>query len=193
MPRATPSGLPRSICFLLLLGAAISASGCASSGPAPTRMPPAMRTLAVDRNGTIQTNGADVERAPFSVSADELFRVTTLAFSDIGVNPTVLDAQQKRVGNPGFIITRKLGTVPLSKYLECGTNMSGVKADNDRITMVVDANIEADGTKASVLRILVSATAKSMMGSSTDAVECATTGKLERSLRNAIELRLAKR
>ena len=64
MPAAMPGILPRSICFALLLGATISAGGCASP--------------------------------------------------------------------------------------------SGVKADNDRITMVVDANIEADGTQDSALRILVS-------------------------------------
>lgn len=153
-----------------------------------------MRTLAVDQSGaTIQTNNATVDRTNFKASPDELFRVTLLAFSDVGVDPTIIDAQHKRIGNPGFIRTRTLGAVALSRYLECGTNMSGVKADNDRITLAVEANIEEDGTRDSAMRILVSATAKSMMGSSTAAVDCASTGKLEQALRNAVALRLAKR
>ncbi len=77
-------------------------------------------------------------------------------------------------------------------HLECGSNMSGVKADNDRITLSVDATVEPDGAAASALQIRVAATAKSMMGSATEAVECASTGRLEQTLRAAIGLRLAK-
>lgn len=188
------SVLPPQLRLSLVVGAAVAAIGCAGTGPPPARAPGPMRILAVDQNGaTIQTSTAGVERTNYSASPDELFRVTLLAFADIGVEPTVIDAQQKRIGNPGFIRTRTLGSVPLSRYLECGTNMSGVKADNDRITLVVESIIEADGTKDSAMRILVNASAKSMMGSSTAAVECASTGRLEQLLRNAVGLRLAKR
>jgi hypothetical protein len=151
-----------------------------------------MRTLIVTDAGRIQSTTDVSDRFGIKAPVDKAFDALTGAFRDVGVEPTQINGALHQVGNPGFQRTGKLGNTPLSAYFECGSDMTGLRANRDRITIALSATVLAVAGGTSEVRTQLTASSRNMMGSSTDAIACGSTGKLEQALRVATELRTVK-
>ena len=73
-------------------------------------------------------------------------------------------------------------TPPLSRYLECGSGLTGPFADRYRIEMLVRTTIVPAGTGGVRVESYVEASARNPEGSSNTGVACATTQRLEREI-----------
>jgi hypothetical protein len=152
---------------------------------------PAMRTLAVTDQGAIQTTGSQSDRTTYDASAERVFSALVAALPEVGVEASLVDATQRSAGNPRFQRSRTLGKLPLSMYFNCGSGMTGPKADSDRLTITLMSSVDVVRAGTAQLRTSLTATAQSMSGASTGVVDCGSTGKLETALRDAVGRRLA--
>jgi len=151
-----------------------------------------MRTLTVTDIGSIQTMTDASDRFVIKAPVDKTFDALTVALRDVGIEPTAVNGAAHTVGNPGFIKTGKLGHTPMTSFFECGSDMTGPRASKDRMTIALNATVLSAAGGISEVRTQLTASSRNMMGASSDAVPCGSTGRLENAIKVATELRLVR-
>jgi hypothetical protein len=138
--------------FVLFSVAALC--GCAAS--TSTTSGRATETVRVAGSGigmaTAPNTGAIVATVPFA--SEQVWRTMPAVFESLGIPLTTLDPKKHLIGNEGFKLRQQLGTVRLSKYIECGTTQIGPNADSYEvyITIVTDVQPgESGGAKISTV------------------------------------------
>jgi hypothetical protein len=174
----------RRLLFLLVLG-------CASSGQSTTPKP---RTILTTPEGVLL--GSPVEQGPsdsVAASPETVMRALLGAYEGLGLTVTLIDPAKRRLGNPGFTIRRALQGVPLHEYLSCGETVTGLRADDDRITMSVISTVRPTPAGGTALETLLEATATDVAaGNSGDQLHCSSSGKLETRIHTVAKQRLGR-
>lgn len=130
----------------------------------------------------------DTIGTPVTVDAPpgETFAAAALVFQNLGIKADVRDSAGGLIGNIKLVRSRRLDRTPLSVFLDCGSTMTGLRADNYRITMPVLVMLDPLGADRSTMRIAVVASAQDPTGSSNQPVLCGSTGALETRMHKAI-------
>jgi len=164
------------------------ATACASSGssPDPGIAPPTERVVAADTHGAYRTTVPPNTKAHLPVSPSRVFDALKSVYEELGVPPAINDPATGRFGNTDFWKTRKLGTEPISHYLNCGESIMGPAADNYRIYFSVISQVHPDGKGETDLETSFTAQARNMEGTTSDRVACGTTGRLEELIRQRL-------
>lgn len=110
------------------------------------------------------------------------------AYSELGIEEKLSGPTTRRVGNSYFSKTSRLAGVPLSRYIDCGSTMTGPAADNYPVTMSVVSLVTPDGTGSKVETLFSARTGGS--SSSSGAISCRTRGTLELQLNRILVRRL---
>jgi hypothetical protein len=163
---------------MLLLSLALA--GCASSsGGAPETH---RRELDTAEGSRVLIEGITRPGAilTVAVSADEAFAALPAAYAELGLGGAVADPEERVYVRESFIVRRRLGGVPLSRYLDCGTRMGLANADAYAVRLAVVTRVEPQGPGAT-LRTEIQATAQDS-GRSDPPVRCGTTSELERRI-----------
>src|SRR5205085_11598541 len=100
-----------------------------------------------------------------------------------------VDPASHRIGNIKFVFPRRVMNNNVSTYLNCGSTMTGLLADQGRVTASLLTEIAPDSKGGTSVTTTLQATAKRVDGTNTDAVDCGSTGELEERLRKIITLR----
>jgi hypothetical protein len=178
-----------------VLGAAVGLlTACASGGSATGASSPdgsSMRTLTTTDAGSIQTVTDVSERFAISAPVEKVFAALTPALRDVGIEPTTIDPAAHQVGNPGFQKTGKLGSASMTDYFDCGGDMTGLRASRDRMTISIMLTVTPAAAGSSDVRAQIRATSRNMMGTSSDAIQCGSSGRLEGAIKAATERHLA--
>lgn len=182
----------RSLSFIAISAVAVVAA-CASSGASADPGPPSDRILAVDKSGIYRTTDAPAASFVSPVDANRTLRALADVYTALGIELTLIDPPNGRIGNPRFAKRRELNGQAISTYLNCGRNMTGDRADNDRVTWSVVSTAKADGAGGTRVVTAVTADAQPMDGTSGDHTACGTTGRLEELIRKDVLLRVAAR
>jgi hypothetical protein len=106
------------------------------------------------------------------------------AYKKLGIPLTSTDAASRTVSNTSFNVRRRLADQPLSRYLDCGTNLSGVIANSYRVELSVSSSLTPATGGETMLETRVSASAVSPQGASSAPVRCVSTGRLETDIAN---------
>ncbi len=171
---------------LLVLAAALAAAGCASSiPPAPT-----FRTLVIDDQGAVKTTTLPAAKHRFAAPLNTVWNALGLAYDAIGVELTLVDPPNHRAGSVSFIRNGHMNGQPVSHFANCGNGMTGPIADTRRVYFSAITTATAVDATHTQLVTDVHAFAVDVSGSSTDRVECGSTGALEQLLYRALEQRL---
>ena len=123
----------------------------------------------------VSTSRALVDRV--TVSADSAWRVLPAVYADLGVDYETLDQARRVIAHDALAVRRRLGRVPLSRYVACGAANGRDNADSFAVTMAVRTQVVPDSAGAAVVST-VSATARSLLFNSGD-VACSSTQFLE--------------
>jgi hypothetical protein len=176
-----------------VLFATVLAAACGSAGGAPGRVPAALPP-------SIETSGASLEVrvAPtrevvaesIPASADAVWSALPKAYADLGIQVAQVSESNRVLGNPKLVLIRRLGEVPLSRYFECGSGLTGPFADRYRIELLLRTSVVPGGSGASRLETYVDAQARNPEGSSNTGVTCASTGRLEREIAERVRARV---
>jgi hypothetical protein len=182
-------------CALLLpLALAAAAAGCSSSSPIESA--PAPQTVRVSGGGSgplamgMTPSPADARASTVSAPLAEVWRVLPAAYESLNIPVSTVDTATGVMGNSGFNVRRRLGTVPLIRLIDCGTTQGGPSAETYDIRLTVTTRVTAvdGGTRL--------ATTVEPMGKpaafSGEYIRCSSMGTLESRLADAVKARLAK-
>jgi len=81
---------------------------------------------------------------------------------------------------------RKLGTEPISRYLNCGDSIMGPAADTYRVYISLISQVHPDGKGETDFETSFVAQARNMEGTTSDRVACGTTGRLEERIQKRV-------
>ena len=167
---------------LAIPAALLLLAGCAA-GSGATAAPPAGPPPRVDAVG----NGYDVRLSDDAEAAvtrleaapEAAWTALMAAYGKLEIPLATVDAAGRTVGNPGFSVRRRLGGQPLSHYLDCGTNLTGIIANSYIVKLSVGSKLTPEAQGGTTLETRVTASATSPQGTGSGPVRCSSTGRLE--------------
>lgn len=122
-------------------------------------------------------------------SAALTFQAATAVLQELKVPLAVNEPQSGVLGSGGFPLRRVLGSVLLSKYLNCGSGINGDYAEVRRVTMALFVWVETVGAAESRVKVGMLAGAEDMAGVTRNAVLCGSTGALETMIAEEVRKR----
>lgn len=174
----------------LIPALALLAAGCTSTspgGPAPTTRAGAP-SAEVYRSGAavnIQPEVAEATRE-FPASPDAVWDALVQVYGNLEIEVAGADSNSRTLFNQDFVVSRRLGGEPLSRYLRCGMGISGANADQYRIHMNIVSRVTTPGEGTTRLETVIEATGANPRGSSNTRVACTSTHRLERRIAQAV-------
>lgn len=105
------------------------------------------------------------------------------AFTARKVALSILDRPSGRMGDTALVMMRQWNGQPLSRYLSCGSTMTGQRADVDRIRAVMMGQLTKLVGDTIAVAIHLSASASPLAsGNSGSTAQCVSTGRAEAEL-----------
>lgn len=129
-------------------------------------------------------------RTELAAPAAEVFAVTAAVLElELKIDLKTRDSTAGLVGNLELVKMRTLGRSPLSRYVSCGSGMTGLNADNYRIFLAVLAFVDPLPGNKTRLGVAVTAGAQDVQGNAKQPVACGSTGALEGHVRRTVAAR----
>jgi hypothetical protein len=179
----------RDVMLLALLGLV----GCASSGTTIER-PATPQTVRVTGSaagnlsvGMTTTTDAKVVRV--SAAPADVWRVLPGVFDSFAIPLSSVDARTRVLGNTGFNVRRRLGSIPLPRLIDCGTTQGGPSADTYDIRLSVLTQVMPGESGGSSIVTTVDAMGRPVAFAG-EYVRCSTTGSLETRITDAVQAQL---
>jgi hypothetical protein len=107
------------------------------------------------------------------------FAALTVAYQGLRIPVKLRDTVYRYIGNLHYVKMREVGGAPLSRFIECGNDMTGARADKYRVHLAIVSRIDSLGPERSRLRSSIVAGAEDVMGNSMVPIPCGSTGALE--------------
>lgn len=173
----------RLVPFALAAGALMGACAPSGSAPAPGGAAPAPSitgggtTLDLTFNPSRGVVADAVQATP-----DAVWAALPKAYAELGIPVKEVSEPSRVLGNSRLVVSRRLGDVALSRYLECGSSLTGPFADRYRIEMLLRTAVVAAEGGGARLESYLEASARNPEGGSNTGVACATTQRLEREI-----------
>jgi hypothetical protein len=126
---------------------------------------------------------------PFTM--DRTFGAVRAAYDSLSLPVATVDAATHTIASPTLHLRRRLGDVPLSKYINCGNTQGGQSADGYEIQLTIQTVLQAaDGGTTRVLST-VSAEGRPITIAG-EYTHCASTGNLERRVAEIVGSQLSR-
>lgn len=179
------------ITSLILVALCAACVGSSSQGPAVREGRPASISVT---GGTVDvyipTDRTVVENVVLA-SPEVTWAALRRAYEAMGIPVTESSAASRTLGNPRFLVSRRLGSTALSRYLSCGAGMHGPFADSYRVEMFIRSSVASAADGASTLSTYIEAQARNPEGTSNTVVACSSTRRLEREIATRVHLLVA--
>lgn len=95
------------------------------------------------------------------------------------VTPSVFDRPTGRMGDTALVMLRRWNGQHVSYYFNCGSSMTGPRADDDRVKAVLLAQLTRLKADTIGIAVHLSAMATSISGTSSTPAQCMSTGRGE--------------
>jgi hypothetical protein len=142
-----------------------------------TRIGAASGTMTMTTNRDIATNAKTIPDL-----VDRVWPAVRAAYDSLAVPVAIFDPATHSVGNSTLRVRRRLGDVPLSKYLNCGSTQGFPSADTYEIQMSVLTQVRPDpATGGTTIFTTVQGQGRPMTISA-EYTPCSSTGGLELKL-----------
>jgi hypothetical protein len=130
-------------------------------------------------------------RTEVPASRGEVFQVAAAALEhEFKIELKLRDSVSGVVGNLELVRLRRLEKYPLSRYVSCGSGMTGPNADNYRVFLAVAAFVDSLEPNKTVLGVALAAAAQDLQGGNSKyPVACSSTGALEAQVRRVVAAR----
>lgn len=171
-----------------LAAASVVLMGCASSpdsspgGIEPPPEEPEIWALGeYYREGRISNIEPGVDRVSVDIPAspDATWQALIEVYDNIGIEIGGADPARRALNNPDLTVSRRLGGERLSKYLSCGSGLTGAFADRARVQMSILSQVTATPDGQSVVHTTIRAVGQNPEGVSNTRVPCGSTHQLE--------------
>ena len=125
--------------------------------------------------------------------ADQAFAALTIVYRQLQIPTSITDTTRRYIGNLHFTKMRALGKSALSTIVDCGSDMSGPRADAYRVHLAIVSRVDSIGETTSRVRSTVVAGAEDVMGSAKTPIRCGSTGALESRITSLVTAHLKSR
>lgn len=170
---------------LLLLAACGPATSTPDTAPRPAgtfRVETAQGAM----ESRIDPTAARARTTQVPVASAQLWAAFPAAYAALGL-PAGQGGEAHGASVVGpFQLTRQLGRVPLSRYLDCGSTLTHPKADAYTVTLHITTGLEPAGAGVTNVGTLVQASARPR-DTAGNPVSCISTGRLERRLAEELQ------
>ena len=130
-------------------------------------------------------------RVDVGASRGATFHAVTAVFADLKIPIDTRDSVRGIVGVANLAKMRTYANARISRYLDCGSGMTGANADDWRVYITTFAFVDAVDSSTTALRLAMVGGAREVAGNSTAPVACGSTGALESLIATRVQARLA--
>jgi hypothetical protein len=164
----------------IAIGCLLSAAILAAQGAPPKTVvwvPGHAAPMLLDTIGVVREIPAPPHRA---------FAALAVVYDQLKLPVTLRDGSRRLLGNLHFIRMRNFAGQPLSRFIECGNDMTGSRADKYRVHFAILSRIDSLPDGRARIRSSVVAGAEDVMGSAKEPIACGSTGALEARIINLV-------
>lgn len=131
----------------------------------------------------------DTMALPFKVrgNRDSIFTALETVFKELKLPVESRNAKSALLNNLNADISRRLGDVALSRYLDCGRGFSGSNADFYRITLAFSVWVEPATGEPQQLMVAIAASGRDPAGSRSAYSQCTSRGALEKRIADRVQ------
>ena len=175
---------------------ALVISGCASSAPGSDIGARDQTVRLTDGSGTGSlhirpTDAMAVSNVPYP--AEAVWNVMASVFDSLGIAVGTLDPKKYVIGNTALKVHGRLGSVPLSRYIDCGQTQGFPSAETYDVHLSVLTQVTpGKEPNTSAIATLIEAAARPMQFKG-DYANCQSRGELEVRIPRVATARLAKK
>jgi hypothetical protein len=182
--------MPRSVVRIAPAALLLLAAACAASpdpGISPTNQTTSQVFTGTEGLPTTVTTDAPVASTiNTAIRPDTALVMLQAAYAANGIEVTLIEPREGKIGNPRFFVHGSLNHEPLSRYVNCGQTLTTNHADHDQIQMSVVTTVRPGLNGGSVIETLLTATAQDRTsGNVGDMIPCSTRGALESRIHRA--------
>ena len=178
-------------CLPLLLAAACASNSGASSAPVPDQ------TLSIPTSGVSTTmhsivvaSSANPRTRSMAAPPDRVWAALPAVYGLLGLPVTSSDGATHVIAATSVKLRRRLGDVPLSRYLDCGHTQGAPSAETYEVLLSMETRTLPGTGDSTVVSTTLDAMARPVFVSS-EYIHCGTTGALERRLLETLAVQLA--
>lgn len=167
-------------------------ASCASS-TTTTGAPAAPQTIRVGAGGTggrVTVNATSTAAvASIAHPVADVWRVLPLVFDTLAIPKGLVDPSTHVIGNQGMKIRQRLGSTPLSRFIECGTTQIGPNADSYEVYLTITTQVSSESATSTSIATTVDAAARPLAFAQ-EYARCSSKGILEQRIAEAVRNRL---
>lgn len=167
---------PRAPLSVVLLTAVVA---CATSTAGTSASSETVRVIGAGGGMTAEIHPGDQLRGgEASMSLDRAWTAVRAVYDSVHLPVATYDAATHTIESPTLRLRRRLGEVPLSRYLKCGNAQGTSGADTYEVQLAVRTTLRALENGGTSVLSFVNAEARPITISG-DYARCVSTGKLE--------------
>ena len=151
-------------------------------------MPGPDRVLVVDNSGRVYRQSTSDERLhdELDASRSRVWTALTRAYTLLGLQPTASERESGVYGNEGFDFPREFNGHSAEVYFSCGQDVMGPLVQRGRLVALVMSSLTSSTPTETRLTTHVAARLSRHEGTSSEAITCASTGRLEKELHESV-------
>lgn len=172
----------------LIAGCSSGGAPAAGSAPAPVPVSAASGGGNAGLQGVTLVVGGTAQTVTLAAPRDAVWAQLAAAYADLGIPLTYKDDAGFKLGNEQFKARRAIKGLQLRTALDCGSDLSGEKAETYELRITIESSVAATGG-GSELTTNVSALGRAASTSGAD-VTCATRGEIERRIQRYVKTQL---
>lgn len=170
-------------------------AGCASSKSSPpqTREAETVRISGATGAAGLRTTSSTVARVDTMwIKLDRIWKALPAVYGTLEIPIERFDAESNTIGNSNLKLYRRLGKVPLTRYLDCGSTQLGPNAESYEVLLTVLTNVRSlpPENDKTVVATTVAAVARPIQFKG-DFVRCSSKGALEARLKEVLNVHFA--
>ncbi len=180
----------------LLAGCASSQASDEPAPPAPARETVRISTTGAAGMATTGTSSVELSSSPnvgivtLAAPMDRVWTELVAVYAALGIDVSTVDRAGRIIGNPSLKIRRRLGTVNLTKYIDCGSTQGAPSAESYEVLLTIHSQLQSPTPNNTT----VTTTFQSMgrpVSQSGEYRSCTSTGALEKSIGDILRTRLS--
>lgn len=187
MGTSSPAARPLVPLLVLALLPACASSGSDLPSSGPTEVNTQLQTDYGARSISLRTvEDIYVREDTLARGGEELLRHLAATYDEMGIPINTVNPEARLLGAEEVRLRGDLGGRPLSRYLRCGTSITGANADQYEVYLTVVTQVESldDGRTAVYTHAKGFAVQGGRAGND---IRCATRGRLEREIFEHLE------
>ena len=186
---------------VLSLAGALACSSTPKDGDQlpPTPPPQTVRISATGAAGVQGTSGTsdltltstpNVGRATIEAAPDKVWTELVEVYKSLGIETSILDRPSRMIGNQSLKVRRRLGTVPLTRYIDCGSTQGAQSAETYEILLNIVSQLHSTSPNSTTITTTFQSMGRPVTLSS-EYRTCSSTGALEKAIADQLRTRLS--